>query len=154
VTRPDPAIRDARPAERAALEDLQRRASLMWEEYRDFLLANPEAVELPLSQILENRVRVAERGSQALGFCVLLPRGDICELDGLFVEPDHWRQGIARLLMADAAARARACGVRAIEVVANPRAEGFYRKLGFAVSGRAQTLFGPANRMRMLVFPA
>jgi N-acetylglutamate synthase-like GNAT family acetyltransferase len=147
-------IRDGRPEERAALEDLQRRASLMWEEYRDFLLANPEAIELPLAQLLESQVRVAELQGEAAGFSALLPRGDFCELDGLFVEPALWGRGIARALVADAAARARASGAQAIEVVANPRAEGFYRRLGFAICGTAQTQFGPANRMRLLVFPA
>ncbi len=51
--------------------------------------------------------------------------------------------------MQDAAASARAAGADAIEVLANPRAEGFYARLGFAVIGRDQTLFGPANRMRL-----
>jgi GNAT superfamily N-acetyltransferase len=94
---------------------------------------------------------VAEIGREAVGFSVLLPRGSAFDLDGLFVEPTHWGKGIARLLVADAAAIARQAGAAAIEVIANPRAEGFYRKVGFAVSGPEQTLFGPANRMRMLI---
>jgi hypothetical protein len=31
--------------------------------------------------------------------------------------------------------------------VANPRAEGFYARLGFVPDGMAMTVFGPARRM-------
>ena len=55
-----PTFRLAGPAERSALEDLQRRASLIWEEDRDALLANPDAIELPLEQITGGRTIVAE----------------------------------------------------------------------------------------------
>lgn len=146
-------IRPGRPDERAALEELQRRASLMWEEYRPFLLANPDVIALPLSQLVEKQVRVAETGGEAVGFSALLPRGEVFDLDGLFVEPAHWGRGIGRALMEDAAVRARQTGMAAIEVLANPRAEGFYKRLGFAVLGPEQTLFGPANRMRLPLAP-
>jgi GNAT superfamily N-acetyltransferase len=147
-------VRPGRPEERAALEDLQRRAALAWADYRSYLLANPDVIALPLAQLREQRVRVAESDGLAVGFAVLLPRGDICDLDGLFVEPGWWGRGIGRLLVADAAARARELGALAVEAVANPHAEGFYARLGFAVTGMEQTLFGPANRMRLLTFPA
>ena len=139
-------LRDARPAERQALEDLQRRASLMWDNYRPYLLANPEAIELPLAHI--DRTRIAEEAGAALGFSVVLQRDGIADLDGLFVEPRHWRRGIGRLLVEDAAARARAAGSRTLEVVGNDNALGFYARLGFAVCGLAQTQFGPAKRLR------
>ena len=142
-------LRDARPAERLELEELQRRASLMWENDRPFLLANPDAVELPLAHIREGRVRVAEEAGAALGFCVVLQRGDIADLDGLFVEPPQWGRGIGRRLVEDAVARAAAAGAAAMEVVGNDNALGFYQRLGFAVFGEAQTQFGPAKRLRL-----
>ena len=45
------AIRLARPDEREALEDLQRRASLALPQYREQLLSNPDAIHLPAAQI-------------------------------------------------------------------------------------------------------
>ncbi len=74
--------------ERQALEDLQRRAALAYDIYRPALLANPGVIDLPLSQLEEQRVRVAEERGTVLGFSVVLPRDEVCELDGLFVEPD------------------------------------------------------------------
>ena len=146
-------LRFGRAAERAALEDLQRRASLMWDEYRSYLLANPEVIELPLAQLQDGRVRVAERDGAVAGFSVLLPGTGCCALDGLFVEPALWGRGVGRALIGDAMASAHAQGAAAIETVANPRAEGFYKRLGFTVSGRAETQFGPANRMRLISAP-
>lgn len=151
-------IRSGRPDERAALEELQRRASLAYEEYRPYLLANPEAIELPLAQLQDNRVRVAQIAGRLVGFsAVLAPRRaegtDICDLDGLFVEPGCWGRGIGRRLVEDALAACRAAGVAAMDVIANPRAGGFYEKLGFAITGTARTQFGPANRMRRLAIP-
>ena len=138
--------------ERHALEELQRRASLVWEEYREQLLAHPDAIELPNAYLRDERVRVAEDNGAILGFsCVLQGEPGIAELDGLFVEPDHWRHGIGRRLLEDAFALARAEGIHAIEVTANPRSEEFYRRLGFAAIGRADTRFGPANRMRVVL---
>jgi GNAT superfamily N-acetyltransferase len=147
-------IRFGRADERAALEELQRRASLMWEEYRAYLLANPDVIELPLAQLREGRVRVAQWHGRVAGFAALLVRNGFCELDGLFVEPDLWGRGLGRALVADALAIARADGAGTLQTVANPRAEGFYARVGFTVIGQAQTQFGPARRMGIAAFSA
>ena len=145
-------IRFGLSTERAALEELQRRASLVWEETRADLLAHPEVIQLPRVQLEEGRVRVAELARAPVGFSVLLPQtAGVWELDGLFVEPAHWGAGIGRALMVDAVDLARHQDARVIEVTANPRAEGFYAKLGFARVGHVQTQFGPGTRMRLVV---
>src|ERR1700674_2411504 len=93
-----PKVRPAAVAERGALEALQWRASLMWEEYRDALLAHPDAIALPVEQI--GRTIVAELENKPLGFAVVLPRRDgDADLDGLFVEPANWRAGIGSRLV-------------------------------------------------------
>ena len=61
----EPTFRLAVPTERSALEELQRRASLIWEEDREALLANPDAIELPLEQITDGRTIVAEASGPA-----------------------------------------------------------------------------------------
>jgi hypothetical protein len=139
------AIRDADPAEAAELEALQLRASLVWEEYREPLLANPDAIELPPDTIRAGFVRVAMVGGKRAGFSVVDPvRDGACELDGLFVEPDLWGRGIGRALIDDVVARIG--GVR-LDVVANPRAVGFYEKVGFRAGGLVETRFGSGLRM-------
>jgi GNAT superfamily N-acetyltransferase len=142
-------VRPADRGERSALEELQVRASVAVEEYREVILANRDAIELPLEQIVDGRVAVAERDGRVVGFSVLLPRDDgEAELDGLFVEPDVWRQGIGARLIRDTERRAFLDAARWLHVVANPRAEAFYSACGFEFAAEVPTRFGIARTMR------
>jgi GNAT superfamily N-acetyltransferase len=145
-------LRSARRSEQRELEALQLRASIVWEEYRDLILAHPDAIELPLQQILDDRVCVAERDGKIVGFSVALLRDDgTAELDGLFVDPAAWGNGIGTLLVREAERRSARDGANALHVIANPRAEGFYLACGFAFAGEAQTRFGTARTMQKAI---
>ena len=147
-----PVFRLAIPAERLALEELQRRASLMSEEDRDALLAHPDAIELPLEQITAGRTIVAENVDELLGFAVVLQRDDgDAELDGLFVEPAQWRRGIGRALVAEAERLAARDGAASLWVIANTSALDFYGACGFVTVGEVATRFRPAPRMRKAI---
>ena len=144
----DLTIRPARLDERKALEGLQLRASLEWEDQRADLLANPDAIDLPDDQIAAGYVEVAERAGQVVGFLVVLPREDgQAELDGLFVEPGTWRAGVGRAMVERASEMARAMGATELHVIANPNAYGFYERCGFAYAGWAETRFARAQVM-------
>ena len=130
------------------LDDVQFRTlilNLNKKEYEQ-LEANPDAIELPLKQIEQGSVIVAELDGRLAGFAAVLIEGDHAELDGLFVEPDLWRQGIGAALVDVGVHEARRQGL-AMMVVANPSARDFYEKCGFTVEGEAKTRFGPALRM-------
>ena len=135
-------LRLAQPDEHEMLEELQRRASLELPEYRDQLIANPDAIHLPPAQIANGQVIVAEVAGEVVGFAAVVGG----ELDGLFVEPDLWGHGIGKVLADAATLEARRRGLT-LKVVANPRARGFYESCGFSVEGEEQTRFGPALRM-------
>jgi GNAT superfamily N-acetyltransferase len=136
-------LRTASIAERDTLEALQWRASLMWEEYRDALLAHPDAIELPIDQINEGRVIVAEVEGRTVGFAVVLPRDDgQADLDGLFVEPAIWRKGIGTRLVREAEVHAARRGAQFLHVVAAPHAQAFYSSCGFILTGEEPTRFG------------
>ena len=87
-------VRPAVASEQKELEALQWRASLNNPGDREALLAHPDAIELPLEQIKNGGVFVAEIAGSTTGFAAILPRkdGDF-DLDALFVEPGAWRQG-------------------------------------------------------------
>lgn len=142
----DVRIRPARPDERDELEALQRRASLALPDYRAQLEANPDAIHLPAEQIERGAVFIAETKAGIAGFAVLLIERDRAELDGLFVEPELWRQGVGKALIDEATHRARMHGL-AIGVTAEPTARGFYERCGFWLEGETETRFGPALRM-------
>ena len=142
-------IRPARPDDRTMLESLQWRASLSNDGDRDALLANPDAIALPIEQIAAGCVFVAERDGVVAGFAAVVPRPDGgAELDALFVEPHLWKQGIGRRLVDHIAevARVRAAGF--LHVTGNPHAEGFYLSCGFCVTGTIETRFGVGLAMR------
>ena len=144
----DLTIRLARADERPMLIGLQRQASLMWEEDREALLAEPDVIDVPSGQIAEGRVHVCERDGVVAGFSVVLPRADgSAELDGLFVDPAAWRQGIGRWLVNHCEAVAREAGASRLNVVANKRAAGFYLACGFEVLGEVPTQFSTAWSM-------
>jgi GNAT superfamily N-acetyltransferase len=135
-------LRLARPEEHDHLEALQWRASFELKEYREQLMANPDAIHLPPAQIANGQVTVAEFDGDIAGFAAVVG----AELDGLFVEPDLWGGGIGRALINAAAHQARQKGLT-LTVIAAPAARRFYESCGFSVEGEAQTRFGPALRM-------
>ncbi|TDB49074.1 GNAT family N-acetyltransferase [Photorhabdus luminescens] len=141
-------IRLANTTEQIALEALQLRASLMWEEDRELLLANPHMIELPMKHIEAGYVYIAEQADVILGFCVVLPLSDgNAELDGLFVEPTFWHQGIGKQLVQIALNDLHIKGKISLQVLANLQAEGFYIALGFKRLGKEYTQLGTAIRM-------
>lgn len=142
-TRREISIRPARTDEQTMLESLQRRASLSNPGDRDALLANPGAIALPIEQITDGCVFVAERDGTVVGFAAVVQRPDGgAELDALFVEPHLWKQGIGRLLVDHGADIARARAARFLHVIGNPHAEGFYISCGFHITGTIETQFG------------
>ena len=146
---PDVIIRPAWPAERSSLESLQWRASLSNPGDREALLANPDAIALPIEQITNGHVFVAVRNGVTVGFASVLPRPDgHAELDALFVEPTLWRSGIGRMLVEHCVTVARERSSRILHVAGNPHAESFYIACGFRTSGNVDTRFGPGLAMQ------
>ena len=143
-------VRTALPQEREKLEELQRRASLANAGDREAVLAHPEAIELPLQQLVDGRVLVAFCDLALVGFAaVLLASQTEAELDGLFVEPEFWRGGVGRRLLQASCALARSAGAQTLHVIANPHASAFYASSGFVFEREVGTQFGPAARMRL-----
>jgi GNAT superfamily N-acetyltransferase len=139
-------IRFPQSAELGALIELRRRAALAVEQYRELLLAHTDAIDIPASQLREGQIRVACLANAMTGFSAGVPLGaGIREPHGLFVEPAQWRHGIGRALIEDAVRIAIAGGIYHLEVTANPTSQEFFSRLGFVVSGRAETRFGPAR---------
>jgi GNAT superfamily N-acetyltransferase len=142
-------IRLAQPDDQTTLESLQWRASLANPGDRDALLENPDAIELPIEQIVADGVFVAERDGVVVGFAAIVPRPDGgAELDSLFVEPHLWKHGIGQRLVDYIAEIASARAASFLHVIGNPHAEGFYVSCGFNVTGVVETRFGVGLTMR------
>ena len=138
-------IRPARTDEQTMLESLQRRASLSNPGDRDALLANPDAIAVPLEQLAEGCVFVAERAGAVVGFAGVIKRPDGA------AEPHFWKYGIGRLLVDHVAKLAGGWAASFLHVIGNPHAEGFYVSCGFRVTGTVETQFGIGLAMRKVL---
>lgn len=145
-------VRLAVPSEHAALEEVQRRASLNNPGDREAILAHPDAIELPPEQIAAGHVFVADRDDAIAGFAAVVPRDTAeMDLDALFVEPHLWGQGIGRLLIDYCVDVSRREQKTALHVIGNPHAAGFYRACGFELHGKVATRFGDGLLFRKAI---
>jgi predicted N-acetyltransferase YhbS len=88
-----------------------------------------------------------------LGFYGFEPEAEGVGLDYMFVEPDAMGEGVGRALWQHAVATARALGHPALIVVADPNAEGFYRRMGAQPAGARPSELDPARLLPVLRFP-
>ena len=144
-------IRLGTSADLAAASSVYRRASLSNAGDRDNLLARPEYLILGPEGLAEGRTHVAEQDGSVVGFATWAETAGAIELEDLFVDPGYRRRGIATALVSRIAEVVRAQGAECLEVTANPHALGFYRAVGFADCGIAETVFGAAPRMVLVL---
>jgi GNAT superfamily N-acetyltransferase len=138
----------ARPDEVHALEELQRRASMEWAEYRERLVDSPDTVRISVAAVRDQRVRVAVGEGITLGFSTVMPvERRVSQLDALWVEPEWAGQGVDSALIEDAVALAADEGIVRLEVVASERQAPFYVAAGFGRQEEVEMWFGPAVRM-------
>jgi GNAT superfamily N-acetyltransferase len=141
-------IRLAQPDDRLNLIELQRRASLASEtgEVRQKLIDDPGIIDLDEEMLANNEVLVAQVGDRIVGFATIIAHeGNDAELEGLFVEPTEWRQGIATKLVEAIEREAAAWGASRLHVLANQNVLGFYEATGFTKIGERKTELGPVG---------
>jgi GNAT superfamily N-acetyltransferase len=80
--------------------------------------------------IAGNEVFVAESEGDLLGFYALIIRKEKAELDHMWVAPSHIGTGVGKELFLHAMQRAAGENVSEVEILSDPNAEGFYRKMG------------------------
>ena len=74
----------------------------------------------------DGRILLVEEG----GWASLVPQGEVCVLEDLWVEPGSMGRGLGTRLFRRAEERARELGAVRLEWEAEPNAVGFYEKLG------------------------
>jgi GNAT superfamily N-acetyltransferase len=96
--------------------------------------------------ILDNHVYVAEENGEIKGFYALIVTGNKAELDHMWVTPACIGTGIGKELFLDAMERAAALKVNAVEILADPNAAGFYRRMGATDVGETDASFDGVTR--------
>jgi GNAT superfamily N-acetyltransferase len=105
--------------------------------------------------VAANQVYVAERDGELLGFYALILRGEKAELDHLWVAPAYMGTGVGKELFLHAMQQAAKKNVSAVEIVSDPNAEGFYRKMGAYRDGESIAEIDGSPRIlpRLIVDP-
>lgn len=73
---------------------------------------------------------VAEVNGEAVGWAALIPQGEVCWLDDLWIQPEWIGKGIGTRLFRQTAERGTQLGAKEMEWEAERHAIGFYEKIG------------------------
>jgi len=130
-------LRTPRYDEAAVLTDLCLRSKAVWGYDEAFMQACQGELTLTASTMQSSYLQVAEIGGHLVGVAQVTVKGDLAELDKLFVEPISLRSGAGKALFEWATTTARNAGAVSMVIDADPDAVGFYRRMGAVDDGTA-----------------
>ncbi len=123
-------IRPARPDEVERLREIAIAAKTYWgydvDRVRDWAAAGDFSAE----GLRRHEVFVAEVNDHVVGWGSLIPKGEVCWLEDLWIDPPSIGTGIGSRLFRHGAGVARQLGATRMEWEAEPNAVGFYEKMG------------------------
>jgi GNAT superfamily N-acetyltransferase len=132
------AIRPARDADEERLREIAAASKGHWGYDPDRVRAWAERLDVLPNATTRREVFVAEIAGAVLAFAALLPEGERCVLDELWVDPGAMRRGIGTRLLERVADRARELGASRLEWESEPNAVGFYEKAGARHTGATE----------------
>ncbi len=125
-----PLLRRARVGEAALLTEIAFAAKQHWGYPAEWLAAWRYDLTVTADYIRTQRVVVAETDGLIAGFVGLLRTAEGDQLEHLWLRPSCMGRGLGRRLFEEAVNQARAAGITALQIRADPNAEGFYLKMG------------------------
>lgn len=139
-------LREATPADRAALSELAYAAKAHWGYPEAWLALWRSDLELPEEAFGGWDLLVIEEKGEIRGTVWIRdePGSDGAEVEGLWVHPESMGRGLGRALMSEAMDRARGRSRRHLRVVSDPHAVTFYERLGAVRIGTQPS--SPAGR--------
>jgi GNAT superfamily N-acetyltransferase len=144
------ALRPARPAEAAQLSAVAIRSKAYWGYDAEFMAACRDDLAVRPEECDGQRVVVAVRGEEIVGFYQLDGSPPSGELADLFVDPACIGSGVGGVLYRDALTRARRLGYQELTIDADPHAEDFYRHMGAVRVGLAPSTAIPGRLLPQL----
>ncbi len=128
-------IRPALAAEADQISHLAVSSKAIWGYGHDFMNVCREVLRLSPKMIEEQPCFVCCEKDEIRGFYLLEIKGDICELDMLFVMPGFIGQGVGKALLQHAQTKAVELGCVKMSVTSDPQALPFYEGQGGQMSG-------------------
>lgn len=124
-------IRRAEGCEASALTAIAFAAKRHWGYPEEWIGLWAAELTVDSTYIEKNWVFVAKACARTLGWCSVSKEPDQCWLDHCWVLPEAARHGIGRRLVLRTFDLAVELRLPTLKVIADPNAEGFYRRLGF-----------------------
>ena len=123
-------IRRAGSHEGEILREIAIAAKGYWEYEEDLVRSWGASLDFSEDGLRRKEVYVAAVGGRIVGWAGLIPQGDVCLLDDLWIEPASIGTGIGSRLFRHSAERATSLGAVRMEWEAEPNALGFYERMG------------------------
>ncbi len=133
---PSISIRKALPEESETLTQIAHEAKRHWGYPERWIQFWDQYLTITPQLIADADVFLAEQDGTVLGFYALVMRDGNAELDHLWVSPHHLGRGIGKELFIHSMRRAAAEAISEVEIVSDPNAEGFYKKMGAEPAGQ------------------
>ena len=144
---------DARQAVRGEAEALSAlcwRSKAHWGYDAAFMAQCADALTVHEEQVEAGRVVAAVEGPVIVGVAAVDFDAAPPDLSIFFVAPEAMGRGVGRRLIAAAVDLVRAAGGTMLEVLSDPHAEGFYRRMGAVRIGDAPSDAIPGRRLPLL----
>ena len=132
-------IRRAKPDEAETLTAIAQAAKRHWGYPENWIEHWKADLTIAPEFIADNEVYVAVAGEQILGCCAIVLRDSLAELEHMWIKPELIGTGVGRALFMHAKERAANLKVPALEISADPNAEGFYKRMGAKRIGKVRS---------------
>jgi len=151
-------IRKATDDEAGVLTQIAQAAKGYWgypeswlERWRDDLTLTPQFISQNEVYVAETEHGATARQTEINGFYAIVVQGEKAELEHLWVRPENIGTGTGRDLLMHAMETAAFLNAAALEISADPNAEGFYKRMGARRIGEVATEIEGRTLPRMTI---
>src|SRR5258708_25625328 len=123
-------IRRARPDEAAVLTEIAHAAKRHWGYPENWIRQWKSDLTITPEFSAKNEGFVAMNGEEIVGCCAIAFSESLAELEHMWIRPEHIGAGVGRTLFRHVKERAANLAIPALEISADPNAEGFYKRMG------------------------
>ena len=132
-------IRRAMPGEANALTKIAHAAKRHWGYPANWIAHWKDDLTITPDFINRNETFVATIGEEIVGCCAIVLNDSGAELEHMWIKPERMGAGVGRTLLLYAKDRAAKLNVPALELSADPNAEGFYQRMGATRIGEVRS---------------
>ena len=140
-------IRRANPEEADTLTEIAHAAKRHWNYPESWIRQWQTDLTITREFIATNEVFAATINGEIVGCCALVLTDSLAEIEHMWIRPEQMGSGVGRALFEHARARAVERGANALELSADPYAEGFYARMGAKRIGESPADMGGGPRV-------